>query len=269
VFLSSRLAILIAVFFFTSVLSVITGSTSLVTVPVMIQFGIEPHVAIATNMLALIFMSAGGSLVFACKDVLIVRRLPASILLTIAGSMLGALLLFKTSDRTLDIVIAVAMMVVGACSLVQKDFGARKIDATVSSSRQLSGYAAIFLLAAYGGFFSGGYVTALTYVFVTLFGMTLLQSVAATKFVNMFSSTAATLVFLHRGIVDYKLGIVLGIAMFAGAMIGGRVALKLNTSWIRHVFIATVFCLAARNGVERFSCMKTTLKDETRGRREV
>jgi uncharacterized protein len=246
VFLSSRLAILIAVFFFTSVLSVITGSTSLITVPVMIQLGIEPHVAIATNMLALTFMSVGGSLAFARKGVPVGRSLPVNILLTVVGSTLGALLLFKTSDHMLDSVIAFAMTAVAVFSLVQKDFGAGGTGATVSSRRRLGGYAATFLLAVYGGLFSGGYVTVLTYVFVTLFGTTLLQSMAATKFVNIFSSAAATLVFLHRGIVDYKLGIVLGITMFAGAMIGGRAVLKLSATWIRWVFIAAVFCLAAR-----------------------
>jgi uncharacterized membrane protein YfcA len=38
------------VFFFTSVISVVTGSTSLITVPVMIALGIEAHVAVATNI---------------------------------------------------------------------------------------------------------------------------------------------------------------------------------------------------------------------------
>jgi uncharacterized membrane protein YfcA len=61
---TAKLIILIAVFFFTSVLSVITGSTSLITVPVMIGLGIEAHTAIATNMLALTFMSVGGSVPF-------------------------------------------------------------------------------------------------------------------------------------------------------------------------------------------------------------
>jgi uncharacterized membrane protein YfcA len=54
---------------------VVTGSTSLITGPVLIAFGIEPHVAVATNMLALVFMSAGGSLPFAQKGV---REVPAA-----------------------------------------------------------------------------------------------------------------------------------------------------------------------------------------------
>jgi hypothetical protein len=36
----------------------------------MIAMGIEPHVAVATNMMALIFMRVGGSLPFAQKGVI-------------------------------------------------------------------------------------------------------------------------------------------------------------------------------------------------------
>jgi len=65
----AKLSVLIVVFFFTSVISVVTGSTSLITVPVMIALGIEAHVAVATNMLALTFMSVGGSLAFVSRGV--------------------------------------------------------------------------------------------------------------------------------------------------------------------------------------------------------
>jgi len=41
----AKLWLLVAVFFLTGIVSVVTGSASLITVPVMIQFGIEPHVA--------------------------------------------------------------------------------------------------------------------------------------------------------------------------------------------------------------------------------
>jgi len=83
--------LLISVFFLTSLISVVTGSTSLITVPVMIRFGIEPHVAVATNMMALVFMSIGGSLPFARKGVIHRDRLPWLIAVTVCGSALGAL----------------------------------------------------------------------------------------------------------------------------------------------------------------------------------
>ena len=55
---------LIAVFILTAFISVVTGGTSLITVPVMMQLGINPHIAVATNMLTLIFLSLGGAVPF-------------------------------------------------------------------------------------------------------------------------------------------------------------------------------------------------------------
>jgi uncharacterized membrane protein YfcA len=154
------------VFFFTSVISVVTGSTALITVSVMIALGIEAHVAVATNMLALTFMSVGGSLPFIGKGVLSRSRLPASLALTIIGSGLGALLLLSVPLKALQITIAVAMIGVAVFSLLNKDLGQASRDAPTSHIGVIAGYAATFLLAIYGGFFSGGYVTMLAAVFV-------------------------------------------------------------------------------------------------------
>lgn len=242
----AKLSVLIAVFFFTSLISVVTGSTSLITVPVMIALGIEAHVAVATNMLALTFMSVGGSLPFIGKGVLSRSRLLPSIIFTVIGSGLGAFLLLSIPLKALQITIAVAMIGVVAFSPLNKNLGRASHDAPASDAGIIAAYAATFLLAIYGGFFSGGYVTMLTAAFVLLFGMTFLQAVAATKVINVFSSGVATLVFVWRGVVDLKLGIVLGAFMFLGALLGSRIALFLSTAWLRRIFIVAVLGLAIK-----------------------
>ena len=234
------------VFFLTSVISVVTGSTSLITVPVMIALGIEAHVAVATNMLALTFMSMGGSLPFMGKGVLNRSRLLPSIVLTILGSSVGAFLLLTVPLKALQITIAMAMIGVAVFSLLNKNLGQASHDFPASGFGVVSGYAATFLLAIYGGFFSGGYVTLLTAAFVVFFGMTFLQAVATTKIINVFSSGVATLVFIWRGVVDLKLGIILGAFMFLGALLGSRIALFLSAVWLRRIFIAAVLGLALK-----------------------
>jgi uncharacterized membrane protein YfcA len=239
-----KLLILISIFFLTSFISVVTGSTSLVTVPVMIEFGIDPHVAVATNMMALVFMSLGGSLPFARRGMLERRLLPACVILTVIGSALGALLLLRVPLRALQLTIAVAMIAVAVFSLARNDRGT--VERAVSDTKRTIGYGAIFLLGVYGGFFSGGYVTMLTAVLVVFFGFTFLQSVATTKVINLFSSAMATLVFAWRGVVDYKLGIILGVTMFLGALIGGHVTLRISPVWLRRIFLLAVVGLALK-----------------------
>jgi uncharacterized protein len=241
-----KLVILIIVFFFTSVVSVVTGSTSLITVPVLIAFGIEPHRAVATNMLALVLMSVGGSLPFRRANVVNRKRLPALALITIVGSILGAMLLLTVTLRALQLVIALAMIGVGTFTLFNKDLGTQVRETAVSSGATAAGYAATFGLAVYGGFFSGGYVTMLTAVLVMFFGMTFLESIATTKVLNVFSSGVATLIFLWRGVVDVKLGLILGVSMFFGALLGGRITLFLKADWLRRIFVAAVLCLAIK-----------------------
>ena len=130
----------------------------------------------------------GGSLPFISRGVLSRSRLLPAAVLTVIGSGLGALLLLGVPLKALQITIAVAMIGVAVFSLLNKNLGRASHDAPASHVGVITGYAATFLLAIYGGFFSGGYVTMLTAAFVLLFGMTFLQAVATTKVINVMKT---------------------------------------------------------------------------------
>ncbi|MDZ8031609.1 sulfite exporter TauE/SafE family protein [Nostoc sp. DedSLP04] len=243
---ATQLLLLIAVFFLTSVISVITGSTSLITVPVMFQLSIEPRIALATNMLALTFMSVGGTLPFIGKKVIDRSRLPIMILLTLLGSIIGALLVLVVPSKSMPLIISILMIVVTVFSITNRNAGIVSKIGKPSPIAEIGGYVATFVLGVYGGFFSGGYVTMLTAAYVSLFRMTFVQAIANTKFINIFSSLIATIIFFTQGIVDYQLGIILSITMFIGGVVGSRVALRLSNLWLRRIFLTTVISLALK-----------------------
>jgi uncharacterized protein len=89
-------------------------------------------------------------------------------------------------------------------------------------------------------------VTLLTAVFVIFFRMSFVQSITATKLMNAFSSLVATAVFMWQGILNFKLGLLLGAAAFAGGLLGGKIASKLSAGWLRVISIISVLALAAR-----------------------
>nr|WP_199332397.1 TSUP family transporter [Fischerella sp. FACHB-380] len=208
-----QVLILAGIFFVASIISVIAGSTSLITVPVMLEFGMEPRIAIATNMFALTLMSIGGTLPFIGKGVINNRRLPLLILLTIAGSILGALLVLILPSKSMPLIISVSMLVVAILSVINRHAGVAPVQVIPLRLAEIAGYVATFLLGIYGGFFSGGYVTLLTAAYVMLFRMSFVEAIATTKVINVFSSFVATLIFIQQGIVDYHLGIILGISI--------------------------------------------------------
>jgi uncharacterized membrane protein YfcA len=241
-----RLAALVLIFFCTSIVSVVTGSTSLITVPALILFGVEPRAAIATNMFALVFLSAGGSLPFLRSGRLNMPRLPVLAVLTVAGSIIGAILLSVISASTIPVIVFVAMIAVIVFSITNPDIGVVAANRQYAPAVEVIGYGITLALGVYGGFFSGGYVTLLTAACIAFFGMTFLESIGVTKVMNLLSSLVATLIFMWRGLVDYKLAVVLGLAALAGGLLGARFALRLHNRWLRRIFLGAVTVLAVK-----------------------
>jgi len=237
---------LILIFFVTSAISVVTGSTSLITVPAMFQFHIEPRTALATNMFALTFMSVGGALPFVRGQKVNRKRLPLLIALTLAGSLIGAFLLLLVPVRSVSIIVSTSMIAVAIFSVVYRKSGLQDAEGSPSAAAEFSGYALTFLLGVYGGFFSGGYVTILTVVFVALFRLSFVEAIATTKVMNVFSSAIATGVFMWHGLIDYRLGMILGATMFVGAIVGARFAIRIGNLWVRRIFLTAVWMLGLK-----------------------
>lgn len=240
-----ELIVLITVFFLTSVIGVVTGSNSLIAVPVMFQFGIEPRTAVATNMFALVFMSVGGTIPFLRQKKIDVRKLSPLIGLTIIASAIGALLVGVISGAGIKLIVSIAMIAVVIFTIVRRNAGLHDVE-TISDHAIPLTFLVTFLLGIYGGLFSGGYVTILTAAYVGIYGMRYGEAVASTKLINVFSSSIATAVFMWQGLVDYKLGIILGLTMFAGAYVGAHYVTKLNDVWLRRIFLTTVILLAIK-----------------------
>ncbi|MGD9561697.1 MAG: sulfite exporter TauE/SafE family protein [Pyrinomonadaceae bacterium] len=241
--MSVPLFILILLFFVTSAIGVVTGSNSLITVPVMFQFGIDEKVAVATNMFGLIFMSVGGSIPFIRQGRIDYRKIWPLAVLTLVGSAVGAALVGVITNTGMKLVVSIAMIAVAAFIIWGRN-GTGEANRTEANAPLV--YALAFALAIYGGLYSGGYVTMLTAVLVAFFAMPFGEAVGATKLLNVFSSAIATIVFIWQRLIDYRLGVILAVTMFVGAYIGAHYASRMNETWLRRIFLATVILLALK-----------------------
>jgi len=239
------LIVLVAVFFLTSVVGVVTGSNSLIAVPVMFQFGIEPRIAVATNMFGLVFMSIGGTIPFLRQGKIEFGKIAPLVAITLLGSALGAGIVGLITGEAIKLIVSVAMISVVIFTLVKRRSGFENTN-PVSPGAMVLTFVLTFLLGIYGGLYSGGYVTILTATLVAFFGMTYSEAVANTKFINVFSSAIATIVFMWQGLVDYKLGAILGVTMFLGAYAGAHYVAKHHDMWIRRIFLTAVLLLAIK-----------------------
>lgn len=242
---TNALILLIILFFLTSIIGVVTGSNSLITVPVMFQFDIRADHAVATNMFGLTFMNVGATIPFLRQGIIDKKKVTPLVGITLVASALGALLVLLITPANIKLLVSVAMIAVTIFTLLKRDAGVAQI-AEVSTRATVLTYILTFALGIYGGLYSGGYVTMLTAVYVAFFGMTFTESVASTKLINIFSSAIATLIFMWQGLVDYKLGFILAVTMFAGAYIGAHTVTKLSDLWLKRIFIGAVLILAGK-----------------------
>ncbi len=222
-----------------------TGATSLLTVPLMIQFGVEPRAAIATNMALLVLMNSGSSLGFHGEDTGSTRRLVRLVLITLTGSAGGAYLMLLVPTSALRLIVPGAMLAVLLFLLISPKHTDK--PATPARWKLGAGYVAAFALAIYGGFFSGGYVTMLVAAFTFFFGYTFLRSIALARLLNLASSLIAALIFALHGAINWQLGGILGGTAFAGAFVGARFARRLPELWLRRIFTGAVALLAIKS----------------------
>lgn len=238
--------LLCLIFFATSFVGIITGGNSLINVPALILFGMDPHVAVATNMFGLTFFSLSGAARFyRARDTIRLRGAFIAMLvaLTLLASGIGAVWMSQVASQKLQQVISLFMVVVAIFMLAQRSLGARR---PIGGHWRAIGFLLAFLLGVYGGFFSGGYVTMLTFTLVTFFALSWSESVATTKFVNFFSSLIATVIFFWKGLVDLRMGVPLTLAMMAAAWLGASLAIRRGDLWIRRLFAAVVLVLALK-----------------------
>ena len=221
----------------------ITGGNSLLTVPVMLLAGMDPGVAVATNMVASL-----GLTISATGRFLVARAVPRSPTLALAalavpGSLLGAELAVSLPRTVRRAGVAGGMLAIALLLWRRPSFGAAPGQAT--PARRAVGYLGSALLAVYGGVFSGGYTTVLTLGAVALFGVSFKQAVALTKPVNLASCAAAVALFAWRGAIAWTVALPMAGAALVGGWIGAHLAQGRDDRKLRKLFLWLVLTLAA------------------------
>ena len=237
-----QILLLCALMLATGAIGAITGGNSLINVPLMIAVGMSPRQAVATNMFAVTFMTISATARFARAGMLKNRLLIPLGAITFATSALGAFIAVKLPESVVKLVVGVSMAALVIFIAVQR--GANPPPPT--RARRVAGLVGTTLLGVYGGFFSGGYTTLMTVLCVVCFSLTMMESVAITKPVNLISCLAASLVFFAGGLIDLRIGLPLAAANLVGGWVGAHFALKAGDRFVRALFLLTVAALAAK-----------------------
>ena len=200
---------------FAVAINTITGGGTLITLPVLIAFGVPLKEAVSINMVALaiggIGSVLGGQESFKKNSF---RRLML-MLPTAIGAVMGSVLLVKTRIELLEYIIPV-LVLIGTLSL----FIPRKLQHLQNRWVWLS--LAIFLVSVYGGYFGAGMGVMLVSV-LTLFSPDEFHALNSLKNLQqVLINTISATILLHGGLVLAKPTFF----MVSGGLFGGYIAGK-------------------------------------------
>lgn len=236
--------ILILAAFVAGFVDSIAGGGGLITLPVLLLAGADPIQALATNKVQGSFGAATAALTYArAGHVNLRRQLPAAgvaFAAGVAGALLATILPTAFLRQLLPVVlIAIALFFALKTGLTDADRTARLSPLAFTAG-------IVPLIGGYDGLVGPGAGAFYMIGFVLLAGYGVLRATAHTKLLNFASNLGGLIAFAATGAPWWVIGIAMGLAQVAGAMLGARLAMRIGARLIRPLLVVTSGLLALR-----------------------
>jgi len=222
----------------------IAGGGGLITLPVLLNLGMDPKVALGTNKLQAVFGSGSATVHFARAGTVALRECRRGFIATFIGAALGALLVQRLPRDFLAHAIQVLLILVAVYVLLKPNLGAA--DAPPRLARGWFDVGFGLVLGFYDGFFGPGVGTFWAMAFVLGLGFNLTKATGFTKVMNFASNLSSLLFFLLGRNVLFVPGLTMGLGQLLGARIGSRLVVAKGAKFIRPIFIAMVLAITAK-----------------------
>ena len=236
------LLIILAAGFIGGYIGAQVGSGALITIPALIFIGLEPALAIGTNIIAGLLTNVVATIKYWKSGKLNFHFVLLFSLLSFVGAIIGSNILLDIDKTILNKLVAlffVALIFV----LFQKPKAGIITEQNIGRGKLTLAYGLSFLLGIYGGFFSVGVTTFLVFLYVLLLGRDFIAAIANSTFVTSIMLIGATIIFIIKDNIDYSLAIPLSATSIAGSYLGAHTALKFGDKWLKIFITLTVASL--------------------------
>ena len=221
-------------------INAVAGGGSLISFPALIATGIPIIMANITSSLALLpgYLAAtyAQRKEIAALGPRVLWLLPAAA----TGGLIGALLLANSSEKVFTALVPWLILFGSLLLAVQDQLRQRLLasgGAQPMTSVNLFAIAAVLIATVYGGYFGAGLgVILLAVLGVSLHG-TLTKLNGLKQAIAFVAKSAAGLVFLWSGQVDWGAAGLMALGSVAGGFLGGKLAGKVNPKILRTVVI--------------------------------
>ncbi|MCC8464439.1 MULTISPECIES: sulfite exporter TauE/SafE family protein [Photorhabdus] len=222
----------------------ISGGGGLLTIPALLSVGVSPVQALATNKLQAVGGSFSASLYFVRYGEVDLKSQRFAILMTLLGSMAGAIIVQFIKPDFLCQLLPVLVIIIGLYFLLTPAIGME------DSHRRLTPVAfALFIgsgLGLYDGIFGPGVGSFYALAYVVLCGYNLAKSTAHAKVLNFASNIGSLALFILGGQVLWILGLVMLAGQVIGARLGASLVLTHGQKLIRPMIVIISFLMSIK-----------------------
>jgi uncharacterized membrane protein YfcA len=222
----------------------IAGGGGLITLPVLLNFGLGPQAALGTNKLQATFGSGSAAWHYAAAGTVPLRDCARGFGFSLLGAALGALVVQRVDPSLLKRAIPMLLIIVAVYTVLKPQLGERDLHPRMSRAW----FDVIFglLIGFYDGFFGPGTGTFWTMAFMLCLGFNMTRATGYTKVMNFASNLSSLLFFLLAGEVYFVAGLTMGVGQLLGARVGSRMVIARGTKFIRPIFIAAVLAITGK-----------------------
>lgn len=222
----------------------IAGGGGMVALPALLSAGVPPVAALATNKMQSVVGTGIAAITYWRRGYVELGRLWPAVVLTVIGSLLGALAVSRMDTGLLDIAVPVALIAI-ACYFL---FAPNLSDIDRAARLRFGLFVPVMGLVVgfYDGIFGPGTGSFFAIGFVMLFGFGLTRAAGNTKVLNFASNLAALAIFIPAGEVVWIAALVMAAGQFVGGYVGARTGIRFGARLIRPLVVGVSILLALR-----------------------
>ena len=224
-------------------MNVTAGGGSTLTLPSLIFLGLDSAAANGTNRIAILLQNISAVYSFKQENY---KQFDISLklsLLTLPGSILGALLAIKIGDELFHKILAVIMIGI----IISMVIPAKKTVAENKTNKiSWQTYTAMIFVGFYGGFIQVGVGFILMAALKYLMKLNLIYINMHKVFIVFIYTIPALLIFIISKNVNWVLGIGLAAGNIIGGWWGAKLSVKKGEKFIKMFLIAAIFVIALK-----------------------
>ncbi|KPJ92290.1 MAG: hypothetical protein AMS18_07735 [Gemmatimonas sp. SG8_17] len=225
-------------------LNVMAGGGSLMTLPILIFFGLPVAVANGTNRVAILAQNLTAVAAFRRHGYTDIRTGLALALTTVPGAVAGALVAITVSEGLFRAILA-GVLVVAVIGLLVRRQGREQRHDTPRHAR-LVAFLSFFAVGFYGGFVQAGVGFLIMIVLHQLLQFDLVRTNMHKVLIVLVFSVPALMVFAFTGNVAWPTAIALAVGNSTGAIVATRVTVSGGERSIRMVLGIALLLMAVR-----------------------